>query len=86
MLVSRRGFCGTYPTLPLYFFLGGGGFIFIGNFNSNTNSNPNSKSNSKIQLEVQLEVQLELELESKLDDTLLPKSKVTSPEFSGRRD
>ena len=40
-------FCGTYPTLPLYFFLGGGGFIFIVNYNSNSNSKPNSNSNSK---------------------------------------
>ena len=50
---AGSGFAG--PTLPLYFFLGGGGFIFIVNFNSksnsksnsNSNSNPNSKSNSK---------------------------------------
>ena len=42
---AGSGFAG--PTLPLYFFLGGGGFIFIVNFNSNSNSKRNSKSNSK---------------------------------------
>ena len=42
---AGSGFAG--PTLPLYFFLGGEGFIFIVNFNSNSNSKRNSKSNSK---------------------------------------